>query len=72
MSKYHYQYEYKPVQTLSKYFEDGRIELWLTDDDGAELYLIKSHQSPTGKSPIVEVAPKGKTNEKQKIQNKTT
>lgn len=55
MGKYHGQYEYQTVQTFTKYFEDGRQELWLTNDEGDELYLIKSYQHPSGKSPIVEM-----------------
>lgn len=58
MSDWHGQYEYQSVQTLSKYFEDGTIELWLTNDDGDELYLIKSWKHPSGKSPIQKFTPK--------------
>lgn len=48
-------WEITPTRTITKYFDDGLIELWLSNDDNDELYLIKSYQSPTGKSPIVEM-----------------
>lgn len=47
--------DYKTIPVLSKYFADGRIEEWLTDDEGSELYLIRSYQHPSGQSPIVKM-----------------
>lgn len=44
---------YEPLRTLNKYFDDGRVEVWLSDEENNELYLIKSWQHPSGKSPIV-------------------
>ncbi len=46
-------WEVKPLRTLTKHFEDGYMELWLSNDDNEELYLISSYQHPSGKSPIV-------------------
>jgi hypothetical protein len=55
MSKHRTFLEIKATMTLTKYFEDGRIELWLSNEDNEELYLIESYQHPSGKSPIVEL-----------------
>lgn len=51
------EWQIKPIRILNKYFDDGTQEQWLTNDNNDELYLIKSWQSPTGKSPIVELKP---------------
>lgn len=62
--KHHYQHEIQPVQTLTKYFENGRIETWLSNDAGDELYLIKADH-PYNQSPIVELS--GEPKEKEQL-----
>lgn len=52
---YHYQEEIKALPTITKYFDNGTIELWLSNSLGDELYLIKSYRHPGGSSPIVEM-----------------
>lgn len=46
-------WEYKPIMVLMKYFDDGTIEEWLSNEEHDELYLIKSYKHPSGRSPIV-------------------
>lgn len=48
-------WEIQPIRTLTKYFENGRIETWLSNEENEELYLIKHYQHPSGQSPIVEL-----------------
>jgi hypothetical protein len=51
------EWQIKPIRVLHKYFQDGTIEEWLTNDNNDELYLIKSYKHPSGKSPIVRIKP---------------
>lgn len=51
------EWQRKPTRMLIKYFNDGTIEEWLSDDDNNELYLIRSKKHPSGKSPIVKINP---------------
>jgi hypothetical protein len=59
MKDYDYiaQSETKTLTTLTKYYNDGTIKMWLSNEDNEELYLIKEYKHPSGKSPVQELKP---------------
>lgn len=57
--------DHMSLPTITMYWDDGAIEIWLADEDGTPKHLIKTWQYPTGKSPVAKfVAKKEEKNTK--------